>query len=90
MDRNNRIGRRERREILKSTQGLGEGVVADDKGQLEPLRHRQGVEDKKAEASSVLLLKRRPRKDRPSRAGLREQAAAAFLAWRARQASENK
>ena len=32
MDRNNRIGRRERREILKSTQGLGEGVVADDKG----------------------------------------------------------
>jgi hypothetical protein len=68
MDRNNRIGRRERREILKSTQGLGEGVVADDKGQLEPLR----------------------RKDRSSRAGLREQAAAAFLAWRARQASENK
>jgi hypothetical protein len=52
--------------------------------------HRQGVEDKKAEASSVLLLKRRPRKDRPSRAELREQAAAAFLAWRARQASENK
>ena len=38
MDRNNRIGRRERREILKSTQGLGEGVVADDKGHLEPLR----------------------------------------------------
>jgi hypothetical protein len=30
------------------------------------------------------------RKDRSSRAGLREQAAAAFLAWRARQASENK
>jgi len=38
MDRNNRIGRRERREILKSTQGLGKGVVAVDKGQLEPLR----------------------------------------------------
>ena len=38
MDRNNRIGRRERREILKSTQGLGKGVVAIDKGQLEPLR----------------------------------------------------
>jgi hypothetical protein len=38
MDRNNRIGRRERREILKSTQGWGEEVVADDKGQLEPLR----------------------------------------------------
>ena len=38
MDRNNRIGRRERCEILKSTQGLGEGVVAVDKGQLEPLR----------------------------------------------------
>jgi hypothetical protein len=38
MDRNNRIGRRERREILKSKQGLGEGVVAGDKGQLRPLR----------------------------------------------------
>jgi hypothetical protein len=37
MDRYNRIGRRERREIL-STQGLGKGVVAVDKGQLEPLR----------------------------------------------------
>ena len=33
MDRNNVIGRRERREILKSTQGLGKGVVA-----VEPLR----------------------------------------------------
>ena len=38
MDRYNRIGRRERREILKNTQGLGKGVVAVDKGQLEPLR----------------------------------------------------
>ena len=38
MDRNSRIGRRERCEILKSTQGLGEGVVAGNKGQLEPLR----------------------------------------------------
>jgi hypothetical protein len=38
MDRNNRIGRRERREILKSIQGLGEGVIAVDKGQVEPLR----------------------------------------------------
>ena len=38
MDRNNRIGRRELREILKSTQGLGKGVVAVDKGQLDPLR----------------------------------------------------
>ena len=38
MDRNNRIGRRERREILKSTQGLGEGLVAVDKGQVESLR----------------------------------------------------
>ena len=38
MDRNNRIGRRERREILKNTQGLGEGLVAVDKGQVEPLR----------------------------------------------------
>jgi len=39
MDRNNRIiGRRERREIIKSIQGLGEGVVAVDKGPVEPLR----------------------------------------------------
>ena len=38
MDRNNRIGRRERREILKSKQGLGEGLVAVDKGQVKPLR----------------------------------------------------
>jgi hypothetical protein len=36
MDRNNRIGRRERREILKK--GPGEGVVAVDKRQVEPLR----------------------------------------------------
>ena len=36
MDRNNRIiGRRE---IIKSIQGLGEGVVAVDKGPVEPLR----------------------------------------------------
>ena len=38
MDRNNRIVRRERFEILKIAQGLGEGVVAVDKGQEEPLR----------------------------------------------------
>jgi hypothetical protein len=38
MDRNNRIGRRERREILKSIQGPGEGVVAADSGLVEPLR----------------------------------------------------
>ena len=38
MDRNNRIVRRERFEILKSTQGLGKGVVDADKGELEPLR----------------------------------------------------
>ena len=38
MDRNNRIGRRERFEILKIVQGLGAGVVAVDKGQLRPLR----------------------------------------------------
>jgi hypothetical protein len=37
MDRNNRIGRRERFEILKIAQGLGEGVVAIDKGPLRPL-----------------------------------------------------
>jgi|SRR6516162_3555581 len=38
MDRNNRIGRRERCEILKITQGQGEGVIAVDRGQLGPLR----------------------------------------------------
>jgi hypothetical protein len=38
MDRNNPIGRRERFEILKILHGLGEGVVAVDKGQLKPLR----------------------------------------------------
>lgn len=38
VDRKNRIGRRERREILKSAQGRGDGVVAVDKCQLEPLR----------------------------------------------------
>jgi len=38
MDRNNRIGRRERREILKSRQGLGEGLVTVDKGQAERLQ----------------------------------------------------
>ena len=36
MDRNNRIGRRERREILKSTQSLGEGWSPSS--QVEPLR----------------------------------------------------
>ena len=38
MDRNNRIGRRERFEILKIAQGVGKGVVAVDKGPLRPLR----------------------------------------------------
>jgi hypothetical protein len=38
VDRNNRIGRRECREILKSIQSPGEGAVAVDKGQVEPLR----------------------------------------------------
>jgi hypothetical protein len=37
MDRNNRIGRRERHEILESM-GRGEGLVAVDKSQLKPLR----------------------------------------------------
>ena len=36
MDCNNRVGRRERFEILKIVQGLGEGVAAVDK--LRPLR----------------------------------------------------
>ena len=38
MDRNNLVGRRERFEILKIVQRLGEGVVAVDKGPLRPLR----------------------------------------------------
>ena len=38
MDRSNRVGRRERFEILKIAQGLGEGTVAVDKGSLRPLR----------------------------------------------------
>ena len=38
MDRNNLVGRRERFEILKIVQGLGEGVGAVDKGPLRPLR----------------------------------------------------
>src|SRR5262249_13858215 len=38
MDRNNRIGRRERFEILKIAQRFGERVVAVDKGPLRPLR----------------------------------------------------
>src|SRR5262249_1115189 len=38
MDCNNRIGRRDRFEILKIAQGLSAGVVAVDKGQLRPLR----------------------------------------------------
>ena len=47
---------------------------------------QQGVEDKKAD--SVDPPKTRSLKDRPSQAELREQATAAFLAWRARQTSE--
>jgi len=38
MDRNNRVGRRERFEILKIAQGLGAGTVAVDKGSLRPFR----------------------------------------------------
>ena len=46
MDRNNRIGRRERRVILKK--GPGEGVVAVDSGLVVPLRPnmiRQALEE---------------------------------------------
>ena len=39
MDRNNRVERRERFEILKIAHGLGEGTVAVDKGLLRPLRN---------------------------------------------------
>ena|SRR6516164_4033358 len=59
MDRNNRIGRRGRRErceILKITQGQGEGVLAVDKGQLGPLRPNTILEALE-EASHVVIVK---------------------------------
>jgi hypothetical protein len=52
---------------------------------------QHGIEDKKAAPSfGDSLVKKGPRKDRPSKAELREQASAAYISWRARQASENK
>jgi hypothetical protein len=60
MDRNNRIGRRERREILKSTQGLSEGLVAIDKGQVEPLRLNTILQALEARRKHRSPLSRRP------------------------------
>jgi hypothetical protein len=52
--------------------------------------HQHGIEDKKAEASFAYSpVKKKPRKDRPSKAELREQATAAYITWRARQVSED-
>src|SRR6516164_1973195 len=56
MDRNSRIGRRERFEILKILQGLGEGVVAVDKGQLNPCG-RTRFSGRSKRASLVALAK---------------------------------
>jgi hypothetical protein len=56
MDRNNRIVRRERFEILKIAQGLGEGVVAVDKGSLRPCA-RTRFSGRSKKASLVALAK---------------------------------
>lgn len=50
--------------------------------------HRQGVEDIKGKTPLVLPPGKLRRK--PSKAELREQAAAAFLAWRERQTAKDK
>jgi hypothetical protein len=50
---------------------------------------RRGVEDIKGEMPFVGQPPRKPRR-KLSKAELREQAAAAFLAWRAGQTSKNK
>jgi hypothetical protein len=49
--------------------------------------HRQGVEDIKGK--TPLVPPKQPRR-KLSKAELREQAAAAFLAWRERQTAEDK
>jgi hypothetical protein len=52
--------------------------------------HRQGVEDIKGETPIVIArLPKRPRR-KLSKAELREQAAAAFLAWREGQTVKDK
>jgi hypothetical protein len=50
---------------------------------------RQGVEDIKGATPIVPTNKQQPRR-KVSKAELREQAAAAFLAWRAGQTSKDK
>ena len=50
---------------------------------------RQGVEDVKGKMPLVVQLPKQPRR-KPSKAELREQAAAAFLVWRASQAPKDK
>jgi hypothetical protein len=50
---------------------------------------RQGVEDIKGKMPLVVQLPKQPRR-KLSKAELREQAAAAFLAWRASQTPKNK
>ena len=50
---------------------------------------RQGVEDVKGKMPVVVQSPKQPRR-KLSKAELREQAAAAFLAWRAGQTSKDK
>ena len=50
---------------------------------------RRGVEDVKGGTSVIVEPAKQPRR-RLSKAELREQAAAAFLAWRAGQTSKNR
>ena len=50
---------------------------------------RQGVEDVKGETPVITEPAKQPRR-KLSKAELREQAAAAFLAWRAGQSSKDK
>ena len=51
---------------------------------------RQGVEDVKGKTPLVLVQPPKQRRRKLSKAELREQAAAAFLAWRKGQTAKNK
>ena len=58
MDRNHRMGRRERQEILESVR-RGEGLVAVDKSQLKPLRPNtilRALEETSVRWSAVYLV----------------------------------
>ena len=52
---------------------------------------RQGIEDRRGDISSVAPRLKKPQRRRaPSKAELRQQAAAAFLAWRKGQWAKDK